>query len=140
MQQNPSKTSGASFSLFYGDCVSDFHNASEFSKQSKFWFVWGKRCCPRKDPCFSLESVNVAFLSRLAFQKDIISQENWKRSSAWDFRESRLVIWKNCLNFLKIADIGNIYIECVSNGFWLKILKNFKLWIFLEKQVGLFGK
>ena len=69
LQQNPSKTSGASFSLFYGDCVSDFHNASEFSKQSKFWFVWGKRCCPRKDPCFSLESVNVAFLSQLAFQK-----------------------------------------------------------------------
>ena len=52
--------------------------------------------------------------------KDIISQENWKRSTAWDFRESRLVIWKNCLNFLKNADIGKIYIECVSDGFLTK--------------------
>ena len=52
--------------------------------------------------------------------KDIISQENWKRSTAWDFRESRLVIWKNCLNFLKNADICKIYIECVSDGFLTK--------------------
>ena len=52
--------------------------------------------------------------------KDIISQENWKRSTAWHFRESRLVIWKNCLSFLKNADIGKIYIKCVSDGFLTK--------------------
>ena len=50
--------------------------------------------------------------------KSIIAQVNWKRSAAWDFRESRLVFWKNCLNFLKIADIGKISIECVSIGFF----------------------
>ena len=54
---------------FYRDCVSDFHDASEFSKQSKFWFVWRNRCCLWKDPYFSLESINVAFLSQLAFKK-----------------------------------------------------------------------
>ena len=31
--------------------------------------------------------------------KSIIAQENWKRSTVWDFRESRWVIWKKCLKF-----------------------------------------
>ena len=73
--------------------------------------------------------------------KSIFAQENRKRSTAWDFRESRFVIWKNCLNFFKNADIGNISIECHLNVFFcLKILRSFKFWIFLEKKVGLFGK
>ena len=64
------KTSGALFGVFHRDCVSDFHIASEFSKQSNIWFVWRNRCCLWKDPCFPLESVNVAFFSKLAFQKN----------------------------------------------------------------------
>ena len=69
LRKYPWKTSGALFGIFYRDVVSDFHIASEFSKQSKFWFVWRNRCCLWKDPNFSLESINVAFLSQLAFQK-----------------------------------------------------------------------
>ena len=65
----PWKISGALFGVFHRDCVSDFHIASKFSKQSNIWFVWRNRCFLWKDPFFSLESVNVAFLSQLAFQK-----------------------------------------------------------------------
>ena len=71
MRKNPWKTSGVLFGISYRDCVSDFHSASEFSNQSKFWFAWRNRCCLWKDPCFPLESVNVAFFSKLAFQKKI---------------------------------------------------------------------
>ena len=69
LRKNPWKTSGALFGVFHRDCVSDFHIASEFSKQSNIWFVWRNRYFLLKDPFFSLESVNVAFLSQLAFQK-----------------------------------------------------------------------
>ena len=48
----------------------------------------------------------------------INAQENWKRSTAGDFRESRWVIQKNWLIFLKRVDISNVSIECVSNGFF----------------------
>ena len=58
------------------------------------------------------------FIPACVSKKNKKAQANWKRSTAWDFRESRLVIWKNCLNFLKIADIGKISIKCVSNGFF----------------------
>ena len=136
-RKNPWKTSGALFGIFYRDCVSDFHIASEFSKQSNFWFVWRNRCCLWKGTIFSPKSVNVAFFSQLAFQKNINAQENWKRSTAWDFQESRLVIWKNCLYFSKIADIGNISIDCVSNCFFAwNFSKNSNFGFFWKNRLG----
>ena len=88
-------------------------------KKCCFWkdSFWQNRCC-----IFLLACVS----------NSLIAQENLKRSTSWDLRESRLVIWKKWLNFLIIAVIGNISLECVSNGiFAQKNLKKFKLWIFL---------
>ena len=61
LRKNPWKISWALFGIFFRDCVSDIHIASEFSKQSNFWFVWRNRCRLWKDTVFSPKSENVAF-------------------------------------------------------------------------------
>ena len=86
-------------------------------KTFKTWVFWKKR-----DVFFSkrhfkiLKNAKHGYFALECLSKSIIGRENSKRSTAWDFREKRWVISKNCLFFLKMADIGSITIECVSNG------------------------
>ena len=54
------------------------------------------------------------------------------------FPENGWVISKNCLIFLKMADISNIFIECVSNGIFAQISQNFQTLDFLGKRNGVF--
>ena len=105
-----------------------------------------------KEMFFSQKHLNLfknsehGYFSLECLSKSIIAHENWKRSTAWDFRESRWVISKNCLIFLKRADISNISIECVSNGIFAQnfsILSNFgfswkKKWGFSDKKAWIF--
>ena len=75
LRKNLWKISEALFGIFYQECVSDFHIASEFSKQSNFWVFWRNRCCFWEDPFFFPKAVNVAFSSRLRFKKYNCSRE-----------------------------------------------------------------
>ena len=78
------------------------------------------------------------YFSLECLSKSNIAHENWKRSTAWGFRESRGVNSKNCLIFLKMADISSISIECVSNGIFAQISQNFQTLDFLGKRNGVF--
>ena len=109
-------------------CSEDVQNVGFLEKEMFFPQKYLKFFKNAKQRYFSLE----------CFSKSTIAHENWKRSRAWDFRESGWVISKNCLIFLKMADISNIFIECVSNGIFAQISQNFETLVFLGKRNGVF--
>ena len=147
LRKNLWKTSGALFVNFYRKCVLDFHIASEYSKQWKFWLFRRNRCCFWKDP-LSYKIGKSGNLLLACVSKSIIAQEIWKRSTDWDFWESRSVIRKNCLNFLKTADIANTSIKWVTNGIFAEEfskVSNFDIswkngWDFFGKKAWSFLK
>ena len=128
----------------------EVHYCSCVLKTFKTWVFLEKKKCfffskkhfkvfkKAKHGYFALECLSIS----------IFAQENSKRSTAWDFPESRWVISKNCLIYLNMADNSNIFIECVSNGiFALKISDHSNIgfsWknkgVFSEKKLEFFVK
>ena len=89
-----------------------------FRNNQIFGFFLEKQILLLKRSFFSKIGKSGIFLLACVSKSIIIAQESWKRSTAGDFRESRWLVWKNCLYVSEIADIGNISIDCVSNGFF----------------------
>ena len=114
------------------------HLCSCVLKTFKTLGFWKERCFSPGKHLKVFKKAKHGSFSLECLSKSIIAHENWKRSTAWDIRESRWVISKNCLIFLKMADISNVSIECVSNGIFAQISKNFQTLDFLGKRSGVF--
>ena len=110
------------------------HLCSCILKTFKTLGFWKKRCFSPEKHLKVFKNAKHGYFSLECLSKSIIAHENWKRSTAWDFRESRWVILKNCLKFLEMADISKIFIECVSNGIFAQISQNFQTLDFLGKK------
>ena len=114
------------------------HLCSCVLKMFKTLGFWKNRCFSSEKHLKVFKNAKHGYFSLECLSKSIIAHENWKRSTAWDFRESRWVISKNCLIVLKMADISKIFIECVSNCIFAQISQNFQTLDFLGKRSGVF--